>query len=140
MQQQRAVVLPLSLRETRNWMQLARFALVGTSGYFVNVAIFGALIHLALVGYRLAAAFAYGLGVANNFLWNRAWTFAARGGNTGAQAARFVLVSIAAFGVSLAMLVVLVEAVGLPKIEAQVLAVMSATPLSFLGNKLWTFS
>jgi dolichol-phosphate mannosyltransferase len=138
-QQQRAVALPLSLRQPRNWMQLARFALVGTSGYFVNVAIFGALLHLALVGYRLAAAVAYGLAVANNFLWNRAWTFGARDGHAGSQAARFVCVSVAAFGVSLATLVALVEAVGLPKIEAQVLAIMSATPLSFLGNKLWTF-
>ena len=139
MQQQRAVALPLSLRQTRNWMQLARFALVGTSGYFVNLAIFGALLHLALVGYRLAAAVAYGLGVANNFLWNRHWTFAARQGHAGSQAARFVLVSVAAFGLSLAVLVALVEGVGLAKMEAQVLAVMSATPLSFLGNKLWTF-
>src|SRR4051794_13164324 len=30
-QQQRAVALPLALRQPRNWMQLARFALVGTS-------------------------------------------------------------------------------------------------------------
>jgi dolichol-phosphate mannosyltransferase len=138
-QQQRAVVLPPALRQTRNWMQLARFGLVGTSGYFVNLAIFGALLHLALVGYRFAAAVAYGLGVANNFLWNRAWTFAARDGHAGWQAARFVLVSVGAFALSLAVLVALVEGVGLAKMEAQVLAVMSATPLSFLGNKLWAF-
>lgn len=132
-------MLPLALRQPRNWIQLARFAAVGTSGYVVNLVIFGALLHLALVGYRLAATFAYGLAVANNFLWNRAWTFAARGGHAGFQAARFICVSLAAFGVSLAMLVALVEAAGLPKLEAQVLAIVSATPLSFLGNKLWTF-
>ena len=139
MQQQRALELPLALRQPRNWIQLLRFAMVGASGYAVNLAVFGALVHGAAVDYRLAATGAFLVAVANNFVWNRAWTFSARDGHAGFQAARFRLVSLAAFGVNLVLLAALVDASGLPKIEAQAIAIAAATPLSFLGNKLWTF-
>ena len=41
--------------------------------------------------------------------------------------------------ISLLLLTVLVEAGGLSKVPAQAIAVAAATPLSFLGNKLWSF-
>jgi putative flippase GtrA len=41
--------------------------------------------------------------------------------------------------VNLALLALLVDSAGLPKIDAQAVAIAAATPLSFLGNKLWTF-
>jgi putative flippase GtrA len=138
-QQQRALELPLALRQPRNWIQLLRFGMVGASGYAVNLAVFGALVHLADVDYRLAATAAFLVAVVNNFLWNRVWTFAARDGHAGFQAARFLLVSLAAFGVNLLILAALVDAGGLPKLEAQAIAIAAATPLSFIGNKLWTF-
>jgi putative flippase GtrA len=138
-QQQRALELPLALRQPRNWIQLLRFGTVGASGYAVNLAVFAALVHLADVDYRLAATGAFLVAVANNFLWNRLWTFGARDGHAGFQAARFLCVSLAAFGVNLALLAVLVDAAGLPKLEAQALAIAAATPLSFVGNKLWAF-
>ena len=139
MQQQRALELPLALRETRNWVQLLRFALVGTSGYFVNLAIFGVLVHAGAVDYRVAAGLSYAIAVANNFAWNRMWTFSACEGHAGFQAARFVCVSVAAFAVNLGFLTALVDASLLPKLPAQAISIMAATPLSFLGNKLWTF-
>jgi putative flippase GtrA len=138
-QQQRALELPLALRQPRNWIQLLRFAMVGASGYAVNLAVFGALVHVGDVDYRLAATAAFLVAVANNFLWNRVWTFSARDGHAGFQAARFLLVSLAAFAVNLLLLAVLVDAAGMPKLEAQAIAIAAATPLSFLGNKLWTF-
>jgi len=139
MQQERALDLPLALRQPRNWIQLIRFATVGASGYAVNLAVFGTLVHVASVDYRLAATGAFLVAVANNFLWNRVWTFGARDGHAGFQAARFLCVSLGAFAVNLALLALLVDTAGLPKLDAQALAIAAATPLSFLGNKLWTF-
>ena len=54
------------------------------------------------------------------------------------QGARFLAVSLAALGANLAILALLV-AVGLPKVPAQAVAIVLVTPLSFLGNKLWSF-
>jgi putative flippase GtrA len=77
--------------------------------------------------------------VLNNFWWNRHWTFGAREGHAGFQAARFFIVSFVAFLVSLGVLTLLVEA-GVPKLPAQALAIIAVTPLNFVGNKLWSFA
>lgn len=127
------------LRHPRNWFQLVRFGLVGASGYVVNLAVFTIAVHPLDVSYRVAAVLAFVVSVLNNFWWNRHWTFAARDGHAGFQAARFFLVSVLAFGFSYGVLVALVEGAGLPKVPAQALAIVAATPLSFLGQKLWSF-
>lgn len=130
------------LRTTANWVQLVRFGVVGGSGFVVNLLVFWLLVHPAGQDYRLANIAAYLVAVTNNFTWNRVWTFRddAAGGHAGFQAARFFVVSLAAQLVSLAILEVLVVWADAPKVAAQALAVLAATPLNFLGNKLWSFS
>jgi dolichol-phosphate mannosyltransferase len=128
------------VRHPANWLQLVRFATVGASGYAVNLAVFTGLLHGAGAHYRLAATGAFLVAVANNFLWNRRWTFRMRSGHAGFQAARFFTVSVVAFGFNLALLEVLVSVLDVSEVPAQALAVVAATPLSFLGNKLWSFA
>jgi putative flippase GtrA len=139
------VALPLhrrvraGMRYASNWFQLVRFALVGASGYVVNLAVFALAVHVAGIDYRIAAVIAFLVSVANNFWWNRHWTFDARGGHAGFQAARFLTVSVGAFLFSYLVLLALVEGAGLPEVLAQATAIVAATPLSFLGQKLWSF-
>ena len=128
------------MRHPANWFQLVRFGTVGASGYVVNLAVYTAAVHLMGVDYRLAATLAFVVAVLNNFWWNRHWTFAAGHGHAGFQAARFFCVSIAAFALNLAILSLLVAVVGVAEVPAQALAILCATPVSFIGNKLWTFS
>jgi dolichol-phosphate mannosyltransferase len=128
------------MRRPANWLELVRFAAVGASGYVVNLAVFGLLVHAAGVDYRLAATAAFAVALTNNFAWNRRWTFRARAGHRGFQAARFLTVSVAAFLVGLVILELLVAGAGLAELPAQALAIAAATPLSFLGNKLWSFA
>jgi dolichol-phosphate mannosyltransferase len=127
------------LRKPANWMQLVKFSVVGASGYVVNLAVFALLVEVFDVYYLLAAAVAFVVAVSNNFLWNRYWTFKAGEGHAGFQAARFFVVSLLAFGFNLLVLRVLVNDVGLPEIPAQAIAIAAATPLNFIGNKLWSF-
>ncbi len=128
-----------ALRHPANWLQLIRFGAVGASGYIVNLAVFTAAVHGAGFGYGAAAVMAFAVALANNFVWNRAWTFKAGDGHAGFQAARFVVVSLVAFGFSLLLLFLLVELAGVQKVPAQAIAIVAATPLNFLGNKLWSF-
>lgn len=130
----------VGMRHPANWLQLMRFAVVGASGYVVNLAVFALLVHGADVHYRVAATGAFLVAVANNFMWNRSWTFRARRGHAGFQAARFVTVSVGAFLFNLAMLELLIAGFGAPEVPAQAVAIVAATPLSFLGNKLWSFA
>jgi putative flippase GtrA len=53
---------------------------------------------------------------------------------------RFFTVSTAAFLFAAAVLELLVSVAGLPELPAQAIAIASATPLNFIGNKMWSFS
>lgn len=128
------------LRRSHNWVQLVRFAAVGASGYIVNLAVFAVCVHALSIDYRLAALLAFLVAVTNNFVWNRHWTFDARAGHAGHQSARFFAVSFAAFCFNLAALELLVAVAGLPEVPAQAIALVLATPVSFAGNKLWSFA
>jgi putative flippase GtrA len=127
------------LRKPANWVQLVKFSAVGASGYVVNLAVYTALVHLLDVHYILAAVLAFCVAVTNNFLWNRHWTFDARDGHMGFQAARFLIVSVVALGFNLIVLELLVTVGELEKVLAQAIAILAATPLNFIGNKLWSF-
>ena len=52
---------------------------------------------------------------------------------------RFFAVSLLAFGFAYIVLVALVDGAGMPKVLAQAIAIVAGTPLSFLGQKLWSF-
>jgi dolichol-phosphate mannosyltransferase len=128
-----------ALRQRANWLQLLRFAAVGASGYVVNLVVFTAAVHGARFDYLLAAVLAFAVALANNFFWNRGWTFRAGEGHAGFQAARFLVVSLVAFGLNVVLLYALVEYAGMAKVAAQAIAIVAATPLNFIGNKLWSF-
>jgi dolichol-phosphate mannosyltransferase len=127
------------VRKPHNWLQLGRFVTVGASGYIVNLAVFAVCVHGLSIDYRIASVIAFVVSVVNNFWWNRHWTFGARNEHPIFQGARFFAVSLVAFGFTEVVLIGLVEGAGLPKVIAQALAVAAATPLSFLGQKLWSF-
>ena len=127
------------MRRPANWLQLVRFGLVGGVGFAVNLIVYALLVHYAKVDYRVANVAAWLVAVVNNFVLNRHWTFAARGGRAHMQAIRFLVVSLVAEGVSLGLLTVLVEGGGVAKVPAQAIAVAASMPLNFLGNKLWSF-
>jgi len=127
------------MRRPANWLQLVRFGLVGGVGFVVNLAVYALFVHPIGVDYHVAAVAAWLVAVLNNFVLNRHWTFDAGEGQVHFQALRFLVVSGGAFIVSLLLLTLLVEDAGMAKVAAQALAVAAATPLNFLGNKLWSF-
>ena len=128
-----------ALRRPANWFELVRFGAVGASGYVVNLAVFALANNLAGVHYQSAAVLAFVVALTNNFIWNRHWTFKAHDGHAGFQAARFFFVSVVAFVFSLVALTLLVESLHVAKLLAQAIAIATATPLNFVGNKLWSF-
>jgi putative flippase GtrA len=121
-----------------NWIQFFQFGIVGLSGYFVNLAVFALFVGPLNVHHIPAAIVAFCVAVTNNFWWNRHWTFDARHGHAGFQAARFFTVSLVALGVNLVALELLIRS-GMSDLPAQAIAIAIATPVNFVGNKLWTF-
>jgi len=127
------------LRKPHNWLQLVKFCAVGGSGYLVNLCVFAVCVELLDFHHLVAATVAFGVAVTNNFWWNRHWTFRAGGGRAGFQAARFFTVSVAAFLFAALVLELLVSVAGVPDLPAQAIAIVAATPLNFIGNKMWSF-
>lgn len=127
-------------RRGANWAQLLKFALVGASGYLVNLGVFALLCGDLGLHPVPAAVGAFCVAVSNNFLWNRRWTFASSAGPVHFQAARFFAVSIASLGLNLVVLQALVASEVVGDLPAQAIAVAVAMPFNFLGNKLWTFT
>lgn len=117
--------------------QLLRFCAVGSSGYAVNLGVYGALLAGGL-GFRAAACAAFLVAVANNYTWNRVWTFRRQRGGVAVQGVRFLTVSMFALVANVLVLSAFVRW-GLPMLPAQAAAIVLVTPVNFLGNKLWSF-
>jgi putative flippase GtrA len=126
-----------ALRRPANWVQLAKFSLVGASGYVVNLAVYASLIEAGL-HYTVAAACSFLVAVTNNYTWNRLWTFRGQRGHIAYQGLRFLVVALVALAANEILLTAFV-AFGLGKIVAQAIAVVLVMPINFVGNKLWSF-
>jgi putative flippase GtrA len=128
----------LALRARRNWIQLAKFCLVGSVGYVVNLGVYSLLLNWANLNYLIAAVGSFAIAVTNNYLLNRYWTFHHQRGHFAYQGMRFLVVSLVSLGANLLILHLLISA-GLGKIVGQAVAIILVTPLNFVGNKLWSF-
>ena len=127
----------VGLRSHHNWLELMRFCVVGGSGYIINLGLF--TIAYQYVPYRVAFIISFVVAATSNFIWNRVWTFRIEHGVPHVQYARFLTVSLLALAIDLVVLSVLVESFGMHKTVAAAIAIVVATPISFLGNKLWSF-
>jgi putative flippase GtrA len=128
------------LSKPHNWVQLLKFCAVGASGYAVNLCVFALCVEGIGMHHLLAATVAFVVAVLNNFWWNRHWTFRARSGHAGFQAARFFTVSVVAFLFAASILELLVSVAEMPELPAQAISIVVATPLNFIGNKMWSFA
>ncbi|HEV3376936.1 MAG TPA: GtrA family protein [Thermoleophilaceae bacterium] len=128
------------LRKPHNWVQLLKFCAVGASGYVVNLTVFALCVEGLDMHHLAAATVSFVVAVLNNFWWNRHWTFRARSGRASFQAARFFMVSVAAFLFAASILELLVSVAEMPELPAQAISIVLATPLNFVGNKMWSFA
>jgi dolichol-phosphate mannosyltransferase len=128
------------LRKPHNWVQLVKFCAVGASGYVVNLCVFALCVEGLGAHHLVGATVAFVVAVLNNFWWNRHWTFRVRSGHAGFQAARFFTVSVVAFLFAASVLELLVSVAEMPELPAQALSIIAATPLNFIGNKMWSFA
>ena len=137
---------PALWRRVAAW-RFVKFGLVGASGIPVNLIVLYLgqewLLHgISTPSVRLNASLALAIFCAtiNNFIWNRVWTFRHErdASHMAMQGARFFAVSLLAAAAGFVLLETFVR-LGIPKIPAEMLAVALVVPISFLGNKHWSF-
>jgi dolichol-phosphate mannosyltransferase len=118
--------------------EFLRFCGVGASGYAVNLAVYAALLAAGL-HYLAAATISFFVAAANNYAWNRTWTFRASGTPLLGQGLRALVVSGLSLAANQLFLVVFVAA-GAGHLAGQAAAIVLVTPFSFTANKLWAFA
>lgn len=107
-------------------------------GLCSQLVVYAALL-VAGLHYLAAAAVAFFVAAASNYLWNRRWTFHSTEAPVVGQGARALVVSVLSLGANQLFLLVLVTA-GAGPLAAQAAAIALATPFSFAANKLWAFA
>lgn len=112
--------------------------MVGSTGYVVNLVVFGLLVHVADAHHLPAAAGAFAVAWSSNFVFNKYWTFRSHRLSALRQAARYLAVSLAALALNLVILDLLVQA-EFPRLLAQAIAIGAVTPVNFLLNRRWSF-
>jgi putative flippase GtrA len=122
----------------QDWLQFTLFCAIGAVGAGVNLAVYAGQVRLAGIAPVIAAIGAFWVAVTHNYLANRWVTFRRTRGGFVAQGSRFVVVSTLALAVNLVLLILLLGV--MESIAAQALAICLATPVNFLGNKLWSFA
>ena len=93
-----------ALRRPANWIQLAKFGVIGASGYVVNLMVYASLLKGAGLHYLAAASCSFVVAASWNYWWNRHWTFREQKGHFGYQGMRFFTVSLTVFFANLGVL------------------------------------
>ena len=127
--------------------RFARFLTVGALGTLLD---FGLLSLLKGLGFPtlLANSLSFSAGVANNFTFNRLWTFAdAKGANWRRQLMQFLLVSLIGLALNNAIMLLLETPLGqlfgqsdYGYLPAKVIATGVVVFWNYFTNRYWTFN
>jgi putative flippase GtrA len=122
--------------------QFIRFALVGGSGVFVNLAIYTGALYLLHIYYLFAASLSFILAMTSNFILNLRWTFRTHDQGLKSirnQYLRYFFVTLNSYWINILILWFLVDFWSWHKVLSQLLAILTTTLTNFLGSKLWAF-
>jgi dolichol-phosphate mannosyltransferase len=123
--------------------QFVKFCLVGLLGTLVNLAVLYASVEWAHVWYIIGATLAFCVAVTFNYALNKVWTFGDRTGSGGYVVGaylKFIAVSLVGLALNLGILYLLTERMHLWYILSQVIAILAASVLNFLGSRWVVFT
>jgi len=133
--------------KTKELGRFARFLTVGAVGTLLD---FGLLTLLKALGLLtlIANSLSFSAGVANNFTWNRLWTFAdAKQSDWRKQLAQFLLVSLVGLALNNTFLLLLEDPLGnlfdqpaYGYLPAKVIATGVVVFWNYFANRYWTFN
>lgn len=134
--------LVTSLAGRRGVRQFVKFAIVGASGFVVNLVLFTGLQfvipnHAATGPYMLIYSIAFLGGGVSNYFFNRAWTFRSTG-HVGKEGAAFLSVSVLALVVGLVVSALVSPFFGHGH-RTWFIATVAGIFVNFFVNKYWTF-
>ena len=118
--------------------RFVKFCLVGGSGVALNTAVLYGLTESAQMSLAIASPLAVEVAILNNFYWNNAWTFRARGVELG-RLVKFNLVSLVGMAITTGVLLALVNNFDIHYLIANLFGIGVAMVWNFLINFFWTW-
>jgi len=129
---------------------ISKFVIVGCLGFVLQLLTLSALTSLAGWPWLPATAAAVEAAVLHNFVWHEGWTWADRrfvgfagfaGPQTLARLVRFnVATGLISIGGNLILMEILVEALGLPPLIGNAIAVGLLSVVNFIASDRWVFT
>lgn len=154
----------MSASESKGFLQLLRFLIVGASNTLVDLIVtrllqggFGLLTSTVLLTYYIPKVIGYGCGIANSYFWNSNWTFREQRRHDAREFGSFLLVNLVTLGLSLLLMYVFRNGLGLAdrwnawaggtafgrlitgEFFCTVLSTGICLIVNFIGNKLFVF-
>jgi putative flippase GtrA len=142
-----------SLLRRRGTRQLVKFCFVGASSTVIDKGTLWLLLSMMpRIPWWISASLSFSLAVTNGFIWNRRWTFRARGhGSVHAQYSRFVATNLVGLMLNLGLMKLFLilftgqlrHLGGNPRAIKVLIASLAAVPFvtvwNFAASKYWTF-
>lgn len=121
-------------------IEFLRFCFVGTLGFLVDLTFFAFCEKVLEFHYLAANSISFSAAVLHNFVWNKFWTFRGkRRGRTHYQYLGFLLIAVLALILRNALMVLLIEQIGIPIYAAFCLGVIVTMAINFFGSRWLVF-
>jgi len=121
------------------FIQFVKFGIVGFSNTLLSLAIYYLFIWINPALYQVGNAIGWTLGVLNSVFWNRKLVFK----DSNERPLKILGKSFLAYGgnflLTIALLHVQIEWIGIPAAIAPLICLVFTVPLNFLANKFWAF-
>jgi len=119
-------------------IQLIRYGIIAGCGYLLAIALYSGELSIGIAPY-VALGIAFVLNGLFNFALVRVWAFPRSGRSMHSDLSRFCVVAAASFAVNYGIFALLYSAIGLDAETSQRIGILIAAPVTFLGNRLWSF-
>ena len=123
--------------------QFVKFCVVGLIGTLFNLAVLFAIVEWAHLWYLFGATIAFCVAVTSNYTLNKYWTFQDTSKRTERIVGRylkFIVVSLPGLALNLAILYILTEFTHIWYLLSQVIAIVAASVLNYLGSRAVVFT
>ncbi len=125
--------------DKKSFFQLIKFGMVGVMNTLVDFIVYQLLVYFGL-HYAAAQCISYSCGLLNSYFFNSRWTFKETKKYTKQEFARFILVNLVSLGISVLLLRLCYEVLGITSdLVAKLIVTALVMVINFIGNKLFVF-
>jgi putative flippase GtrA len=119
--------------------RMGKFAITGIGNTLVDIGVYSLLAIVLGVNVFVSQFFGYSAGMLNSYLINRRWTFRTSDRFFSLQLVKFIITNLVILGISMLLLKVFMEFLGMSKLIAKLVTTCFTIALSFLISRYWVF-